>query len=124
MNSESYTRDEVVRLGGESPQRGPYCPKCGAHIPQFEELTSEDVERMKNMIRAGKGIEVITELRRLTGCSISWAQIWIFHPDGPRSEDKGAPCPFCDKPLRTKSAKQCRHCKRDWHDPQATAFLA
>jgi hypothetical protein len=26
------------------------------------------------------------------------------------------PCPFCGKFLRTGLAKQCRFCKRDWHD--------
>lgn len=28
-----------------------------------------------------------------------------------------APCPYCGQPLRTSSAKQCRFCRRDWHDP-------
>jgi hypothetical protein len=25
-------------------------------------------------------------------------------------------CPFCGEQLRTPTAKQCRHCRRDWHD--------
>ena len=37
-----------------------------------------------------------------------------FH--GPKSERPTAPCPFCGQPLRTAKAKQCRHCKRQWHD--------
>jgi hypothetical protein len=27
-----------------------------------------------------------------------------------------APCPFCGEPMRTTRAKQCRHCKRQWHE--------
>jgi hypothetical protein len=26
------------------------------------------------------------------------------------------PCPFCGEPLRTARAKQCRHCKKSWHE--------
>jgi hypothetical protein len=29
-----------------------------------------------------------------------------------------APCPNCAQPLRTPRAKQCPHCKLDWHDPE------
>jgi hypothetical protein len=57
------------------------------------------------------------ELRRLTGCSIGWAKIWVLHPNGPNVEGaEMTPCPYCGAPLRTKQAKQCRHCKRDWQD--------
>ncbi len=27
-----------------------------------------------------------------------------------------ATCPFCDKPLSTPSARQCRFCGADWHE--------
>jgi hypothetical protein len=27
-------------------------------------------------------------------------------------------CPYCGMLLRGFHAKQCRHCKRDWHDPE------
>lgn len=37
---------------------------------------------------------------------------------------KPAPCPFCGSPLRTQSAKQCRYCMRDWHEPNQIVSLA
>lgn len=29
----------------------------------------------------------------------------------------GIPCPYCGSQLRTRLAKQCRKCGKDWHDP-------
>jgi hypothetical protein len=63
------------------------------------------------------------ELRRLTGCSLRFAKAWAVHPHGSNHEDPSAPCPFCGQPLRTSEAKQCRHCRRDWHDPENITFL-
>ena len=33
-----------------------------------------------------------------------------------KGKPPGPPCPQCGQPLRTLHAKQCRHCKADWHD--------
>ena len=124
MELESYTEEEVIKLGNEPPVKGILCPRCKSHIPEFKNLGTEDAESIRRLIRSGKLLEPMQELRRLTGCSLLWAKIWTLHPDGPDTrEDKKAPCPFCGKPLRTESAKQCRHCKRDWHDSKLT-FLA
>ncbi len=40
-----------------------------------------------------------------------------FKKISPPEEPVTAPCPYCGQPLRTSSAKQCRFCRRDWHDP-------
>lgn len=37
-------------------------------------------------------------------------------------ETKEATRPFCGGKLRTATAKQCRYCLRDWHDPHETTF--
>jgi len=121
MDLESYTEEEVIKLGNEPPVRGILCPRCKSHIPEFTNLTTEDAEAIRQLVRSGRLLEPMQELRRLTGCSLLWAKIWTLHPDGPDTlEDKKAPCPFCGKPLRTERSKQCRHCKRDWHDSKMT----
>lgn len=35
-----------------------------------------------------------------------------------RDEEPGPPCPYCGEPLRTPTARQCRFCGTDWHDPE------
>ena len=40
-------------------------------------------------------------------------------PAVPRRPVPGpVPCPYCGELLRTGFARQCRHCKLDWHDPE------
>jgi len=40
-----------------------------------------------------------------------------------RPEPATGPCPYCGQPLRTLLAKQCRFCRRDWHDPDNVTRL-
>jgi hypothetical protein len=37
--------------------------------------------------------------------------------EGPHSQRVKGLCPYCNKPLRTLFAQQCRHCLMDWHNP-------
>ena len=115
MDSESYAREEVILARDDSPQKGELCLKCNARIPRFSYLSIEDEKHLKELIRDGRRVEAMSQLMKLTECSVSWAKIWVLHPNG---ADSGTPCPYCGKPLRTEEAKQCRHCLTDWHNPQ------
>lgn len=41
----------------------------------------------------------------------------------PENGVSAAGCPYCGKALRTPWARQCRHCRRDWHDPERLRSL-
>lgn len=47
------------------------------------------------------------------------AQGWTLAEGMSRAEtiNDTADCPYCGRTLRTPTAKQCRHCMMDWHDP-------
>jgi hypothetical protein len=112
-----YSRDELVRIADEAPVRGPVCPKCGMHIPQFADLNPNDEARVRYLIRASRKVMAIQELSAATGCSLSWAKLWVHHGGRPDVVGTTAPCPYCGKPLKSARAKQCPHCSMDWHDP-------
>jgi hypothetical protein len=116
-----YSRREVLAKTHVPPDRGPLCTTCGSRIPQFDELVGEPELRVLRLIKAGRNIEALKELQRITGCSLAWAKLWVAHrgePEGERSPT--APCPHCGRPLRTPRARQCRFCRRDWHSTGAT----
>jgi NMD protein affecting ribosome stability and mRNA decay len=98
------------------PTRGPVCPKCGAHIPQFADLTEEDEARLRKLILEGRKMMAMHELRDRVHCPFTWAKIWVLHGGRPDGIGTTAPCPYCGKPLKTALAKQCQHCNMDWHD--------
>ena len=115
----AYTKDELIRLGVDAlPSRGETCPKCGVVIPQFVDLSDRDEARLRHLILEGRQMMAMQELRSLTLCPVSWAKIWVLHSGRPEAVGTTAPCPYCDKPLRTALAKQCPHCNMDWHDPE------
>jgi len=105
-------------VGAELPQRGPVCPKCGVHVPQFDELSDSEAARIQQLITDQRRAMATQELRSATGCPLTWAKIWVFHRGRPDAVGTSAPCPYCGKPLVTALAKQCRYCLMDWHDPQ------
>jgi predicted RNA-binding Zn-ribbon protein involved in translation (DUF1610 family) len=65
------------------------------------------------------------ELQRLKQQVIEWKQVlWQElkrRISGSLYEE--TPCPYCGGMLRTRQAKQCRHCGRDWHDPDQVTSL-
>jgi hypothetical protein len=123
---EPYTRSELEAAGGEWPTRGPLCPHCNLRIPQFAELSEEDERRVRQLRIEARPNMAIATLMAATGCPFSWAKQWVEHAGRPRVDvdwEKPAPCPYCEKPLRTPLARQCRHCRRDWHDPLRLRWL-
>jgi hypothetical protein len=120
----AYTRRELLIAGTGFPERGLLCHHCGHRIPQFKEWPESDERRVRQLIREGRQLMAISELRASAGCPLLWASLWVVHDGRAQpSEKESAPCPFCGMPLRTSLAKQCRHCRRDWHDPDKLGWL-
>src|SRR6185503_12010729 len=125
MENDAYSRAEVLAAKAGFPERGPVCDRCRTRIPQFSDLSKRDEERIRQLIRDGRAMTAIQELRVATGCSHQWAKIWVTHKGSPRPSDKAtAPCPHCGEPLRTSKSRQCRFCRRDWHDPDNPGWLS
>jgi hypothetical protein len=122
MDRTPYSRAEIE--GSQSlPTRGERCMHCGAIIPDFVELTPEQARTIRDLISQGP-IKAIKALREQTGCSLSWAKLWVEHRGNAQDEFfNTGPCPYCGRPLRSAEAKQCRHCHRDWHDPKNVKTL-
>src|SRR5262245_27686461 len=119
MQEDSYSRAEVIAAGHTLPERGPTCHKCGSHIPIFEDLSEAEEDRIRECMENGSMV-VMLELSKATGCSLEWAKLWVHHNG--RAEEP-SPCPYCGKPLRTSSSKQCRFCLNDWHDESKVVSL-
>ena len=101
------------------------CVCCGIEVPVDDPRVPADVaEYIRKLRKEAQPILAVTELKRLTGMSLGDAKYWADHCGEPigRAVQTG-PCPFCGKELRTDTAKQCRHCKRDWHDENNLLLL-
>jgi hypothetical protein len=83
MNDGAYTKKELLKVEALSwPDRGELCPKCNVRIPQFNDLTADQIEQLRSFIRNGEMLYAVRDLRRFTGCSYRWAVIWCHHIDG------------------------------------------
>jgi hypothetical protein len=121
MADQSYTREELEKFGDALPEKGLFCKKCQTFIPQFAELSETDEYRIKHLA-GSQTVLAIKELMHFTGCSVTFAEIWVEH-EGKPEPLYDYPCPFCGELLRTSEAKQCRFCKRDWHDENELKWL-
>jgi hypothetical protein len=102
----------------------PKCPKCNAEIRELPALEPGVETRIRELARPGRHpIMAMAELRAATGWDLAKCKAWVVHQGKPCPPTETAPCPYCAKPLRTKFAKQCRHCKRDWHDQNNLRML-
>ena len=114
-----YTRQELEgRPDTDAADRGALCPCCELRIPQFAELTDADAFRIRQLISQGQDHLAAAELRYATGCPARFARTRVTHSGRPKSVGTTAPCPYCQQPLVTALARQCRHCSMDWHDPE------
>lgn len=98
------------------------CECCGRVVPQIKGLSKEKEEIVRKVAREVGPIAAIQKLRELTNASLRDAKHWFDHA-GEYYLGKTIPCPFCGELLRTSEAKQCRFCKRDWHDENNIEFL-
>ncbi len=101
------------------------CTCCGVEIPFYDpRVTDEVADKIKPYIGTGNTITAITGLKRLANLSLRDAKFWVDHWGEVNVPGlQTGPCPFCGEELRTIDAKQCRHCKRDWHDPDKVLVL-
>ena len=117
-----YERKELATALDSLPPRGVLCPNCGLRVPQFSEVTEAEAARFRLMARQSV-VRTIRQFHVQTGAPMSWAKLWVHHASCFCPEEPETPCPFCGEPLRTAKSRQCRHCKRDWHDPKNLRWL-
>lgn len=98
------------------------CECCGEIIPTFENFTKENEEIVRQTYRNIGPISAINKLREITNSGLREAKFWVDHC-GEYVHRKTIPFPFYGELLRTENAKQCRQCKRDWHDENNLTYL-
>jgi hypothetical protein len=124
MIEHPYSREELAAVDDEWPTRGVWCTYCNHYIPQFADLTAVQTVRISYLRLQSRLMMATAELQVATGCPQHWADLWIRHLGHPILDyDAPASCPYCRMPLRTNLAKQCRHCRRDWHHPKQIRWL-
>jgi hypothetical protein len=82
--SEEYSREELMRLTEVWPSRGKFCRKCNNYVPQFADLAEEEEKRVRELMRTGRNLLAIQELKTYAGCPLGWAKLWVTHKGSPR----------------------------------------
>ena len=115
-----YSRRDLLEVVDDLPMMGRPCYHCGARLPKFLDLSHEDHARIYKLARSAGEEIAVDALVELMSCPREWARLWVTHPFGPRRPARvwvGPPCSQCGRPLRTRLARQCFECGKDWHDP-------
>lgn len=77
------------------------CPRCGWRMPTFPNLSREDEQRVRQLVREGETVTAMAELREAAGCSIAVAKAWALHVERPVREPA---------PLRELELSACPEC--------------
>ena len=106
--SVKYPPDLDTRCGGPDSEREKEAKRTiiAAYDQMMEDPGSEELQRLQQQVVEGNQV-LRQELKRRIS--------------GPLYEE--TPCPYCGGTLRTRQAKQCRHCGQDWHDPDQVTEL-
>jgi len=103
-----YPPELDTRIGGADCEREKEARQAiiAAYDQMMEDPGPEELQRLLQQVVKGNQVLYQELKRRISGPLYEWT-----------------PCPYCGGMLRTRQAKQCRHCGRDWHDPDQGADL-
>jgi hypothetical protein len=107
-NSKSYTKSQNTRSGYAMNSEVPI--EYAVSNPSYSRIEGEDPQLLPRLI--------ITAFLTLVVGLLFYAGI-VSIKSGTKQKrvlSETYPCPYCGAKLRTKSARQCRECKREWHD--------
>src|SRR6516165_887226 len=94
------------------PAKWPVCSRCQLPVAQFSLSDRLRCDLLK-LLEKGQTNDAVRLLRSVAGCSSAFARSWVAHHG--LTCFRNPLCPRCRRPLRTPSARQCRHCGTDWH---------
>ena len=128
---DGLSYDQVIKAMGSRLnstfivwERSTGCQRCGHDVPRLPTLSHAQRLEIRRAIDTSGAITAIKRLRELTGCDLRTAKMWVHHRGvAGGGHEPITPCPHCGQPLRSADAKQCRFCRRDWHDPAQVGFL-